>query len=92
MFSKVFLAITQQQTGLTPPENTAYMALRFSSYGAGLSNIPHTLPQGSMLLLDDSTIRSHHPRQQLARGNNNRRKMEDRLWLRDHFVERPLRC
>ncbi len=62
MFSKVFLAITQREIGLTPPENTAYMALRFSSYGAGLCNIPDALPTGSILLLDDSMpVCKHNP-------------------------------
>lgn len=62
MFSKVFLAITQREIGLTPSENTAYMALRFSSYGAGLSNIPDALPPGSILLLDDSMpVCKHDP-------------------------------
>ncbi len=62
MFSKVFLAITQRETGLTPPENTAYMALRFSSYNNGLSNMPDTLPPGSILLLEDSMpVCKHNP-------------------------------
>lgn len=62
MFSKVFLAITQREIGLTPPENLAYMALRFSSYNNGLSNMPDTLPSGSILLLEDSMpVCKHDP-------------------------------
>lgn len=37
------------------PGHLAYMACHFSPYGTGLSNRPGSLPQGSMLLLNDRT-------------------------------------
>lgn len=44
------------------PEHPAWMACHFSSYGTGLSNIPRTLPPGSMLMLNDRTpICGHDP-------------------------------
>ena len=40
----------------------AYMACHFSPYATGLSNIPDTLPQNSMLILNDRTpICGHDP-------------------------------
>ena len=35
------------------PEKIAWMACHFSPYGAGLSNMPQALPQGSILILND---------------------------------------
>lgn len=44
------------------PEKTAWMACHFSPYGRGLSNLPHQLPQGSVLMVDDITpIHGHDP-------------------------------
>ncbi len=60
MFSKVFLAQTSGEIKKQLPEKLAYMALHFSPYGKGLSNIPGDLPKGSILLLDDSTSPTHH--------------------------------
>lgn len=37
------------------PTQLAYMACHFSSYGTGLSNCPKTLPEGSLLILNDRT-------------------------------------
>lgn len=54
MFSKVFLAQTGREMEQFLPPKTAYMACHFSPYGAGLSNLPKALPEGSLLLLDDS--------------------------------------
>lgn len=46
------------------PEKTAWMACHFSSYGTGLSNLPDSLPAGSLLILNDRTPwRNHDPRQ-----------------------------
>ena len=51
MFSKVFLA----GSGTNPfPPRFAYMAAHFSPYGKGLSHLPEGLPEGSVILLDDS--------------------------------------
>lgn len=39
-----------------------WMACHFSSYGSGLSNLPTSLPEGALLILDDSTpIDAHDP-------------------------------
>ncbi len=44
------------------PEKIAWMGCHFSPYGLGLSNLPPSLPQGSVLILDDITpIRGHDP-------------------------------
>lgn len=44
------------------PNKTAWMACHFSPYGLGLSNLPRTLPPGSLLMVDDITPpRSHDP-------------------------------
>ena len=57
MFSKVFLA----GSGTFPlSQRFAYMAVHFSAYGKGLSNVPEQLPKGSIILLDDSTAFDGH--------------------------------
>ncbi len=44
------------------PKRTAWMACRFSAAGDGISNCPHTLPEGALLILDDSQpIQGHDP-------------------------------
>lgn len=60
MFSKVFLAQTGQEMTKSLPDKFAYMALHFSAYSKGLSNAPGELPQGSILLLDDSMEPADH--------------------------------
>ena len=54
MFSNVFLARTCREMENPLPRRFAYMALHFSAYTKGLSNFPEKLPEGSMILLDDS--------------------------------------
>ena len=62
MFSEVFLAMTGAEIAQYAPKRAAYMACHFSAYGCGLSNPPERLPEGSLLLLDDSTpIAGHDP-------------------------------
>lgn len=62
MFSQVFLAVTGKEMETFLPKRTAYMACHFSPGGAGLSNIPCSLPPGSILLLDDSMpVQEHNP-------------------------------
>ena len=71
MANGAFLAMTaaeiREKSDL--PSKIAWMACHFSPYGTGLSNLPRTLPPGSLLILDDITpIRGHDPgriRQQL---------------------------
>ena len=60
MFSKVFLAQTSREMKEFCPNKTAYMALHFSPYSAGLSNVPQALPKNSLLLLDDSMPINNH--------------------------------
>lgn len=43
------------QTNLEFPERIGWMACHFSPYGTGLSNLPDSLPPGSMLILNDRT-------------------------------------
>lgn len=62
MFSRVFLAVTARELEAVRPKRTAYMACHFSAGGAGLSNLPQSLPEGSILLLDDSMpVQGHDP-------------------------------
>ena len=52
-----FLAMTGaeiQAVSKLPPK-TAWMACHFSPYGLGLSNLPRSLPTGSLLMVDDIT-------------------------------------
>lgn len=60
----LYLAMTAaEMKGNEPlPAKFAYMACHFSSYGIGLSNIPPSLPEGSLLILNDRTpIHGHDP-------------------------------
>ena len=66
MFSKVFLALTNGEIKKQLPEKLAYMALHFSPYSTGLSNLPLDLPKNSILLLDDSTEPNNHDPQLVA--------------------------
>ena len=62
MFSKVFLAMTAREMEGALPNRVAYMACHFSPYSKGLSNAPRTLPENSLLLVDDSMpVQSHEP-------------------------------
>ena len=51
----LYLALTAAEiSAVSPlPDLCAYMACHFSPYTAGISNIPLTLPPGSMLILND---------------------------------------
>lgn len=62
---RCYLAMTAAEiAGLRPlPTHLAYMACHFSPYSTGLSNIPGSLPPGSLLTLNDRTpICGHDPR------------------------------
>ena len=70
MFSQVFLAVTAMQLETVCPKRIAYMACHFSAGGAGLSNIPRSLPKDSILLLDDSMpVQGHDPKAVAAQLN-----------------------
>ena len=64
MFSKVFLAGAAAKP-LVP--RFAYMAVHFSSFGRGLSNLPGSLPKGSVILLDDSMEPMDHDPEMVTR-------------------------
>lgn len=51
----MFLAMTAGEVSGAEelPPHLAWMACHFSPYGTGLSNIPRSLPKGSMLMLND---------------------------------------
>ena len=71
----LYLALTAPELSATEelPKHLAYMACHFSPYGSGLSNFPQNLPEGSMLILNDSTPTGGHDPQligkQLAEGS-----------------------
>lgn len=59
-----YLAMTAAEVrNLSPTaEKIAWMACHFSPYSTGISNLPDTLPEGSMLILNDVTpIHGHDP-------------------------------
>lgn len=59
-----YLAMTaaEIQGNLEFPDKIGWMACHFSPYGTGLSNLPKSLPPGSMLILNDRTpICGHDP-------------------------------
>ena len=61
---ETYLARTagELRTSVPAEEKTAYMACHFSLYTTGLSNTPDSLPQGSMLILNDQIpICGHDP-------------------------------
>ena len=61
---ETYLAMTAAElSGKAPQEGKiAYMACHFSAGGVGLSNVPRALPEGSILLLDDSMpVQGHDP-------------------------------
>ncbi len=63
-----YLAMTAaeiQENRFLPPR-LAYMACHFSPYGTGLSNRPKSLPQGSMLILNDRTPIHGHDHKLIA--------------------------
>ena len=64
MAIRLFLAMTAAEimSGAPFPERIAWMACHFSPYTTGLSNIPDSLPTGSLLILNDRTpIGGHDP-------------------------------
>ncbi len=64
-----FLAISAQEFPFLSelPSNIAWMSVHFSSYGSGLSNLPHNLPKGSLLILDDQTPWEGHSTEVVCR-------------------------
>lgn len=64
-----FLAMTaaEMYAVFSLPEKVAWMACHFSPYGLGLSNLPQSLPPGSLLMVDDITPPHGHDPVQMAR-------------------------
>lgn len=48
------------------PQKAAYMACHFSPYATGISNLPDTLPEGSLIILNDRTPICGHDPQRIA--------------------------
>lgn len=62
----IYLAMTAAEIAKCTalPPKIAYMACHFSAYGTGISNRPDTLPECSLLILNDRTpIHKHDPKQ-----------------------------
>ncbi len=60
----LYLAMTAAEfsTCTALPEKIAWMACHFSAYGTSVSNLPRTLPEGSLLILNDRTpVHGHDP-------------------------------
>ena len=60
----LYLALTAAEFAVCSslPQNLAWMACHFSSYGTGLSNLPPMLPKDTMVILNDRTpIHGHNP-------------------------------
>ena len=49
------------------PDRVGWMACHFSPYGTGLSNLPETLPPGSLIIVNDRTPIHGHDPQEAAR-------------------------
>ena len=59
-----FLALTAAEFAKMShfPTHIAWMACHFSPYGTGITNLPKTLPEGSLLILNDRTpVCGHDP-------------------------------
>lgn len=59
-----YLAMTAEEAANCPslPQKIAFMACHYSSYGTGLQDLPDTLPEGALLILDDRIpVAGHHP-------------------------------
>ncbi len=61
----LYLAMTAGEMERCPclPPHVAWMACQFSSYDRGLSNLPRSLPKGSVITVSDQTpISDHDPK------------------------------
>lgn len=66
MFSDVFTAVTARELSVYRPEKTAYLSCHLSACGAGLTNLPLTLPENSLILVDDSMPPNGHDKDFIA--------------------------
>ena len=75
----LYLAMTAAEFSFCEPlpQHPAWMSCRFSPSGKGLCNLPSTLPEGTLLILDDQTPPEGHDafliRRQLEEILNTRR-------------------
>ena len=65
----VYLAMTHWEfhACAQPPEHIAWMACHFSPYAQGLSNIPDSLPEDALLMVNDRTEPHMHDPSLIAR-------------------------
>lgn len=59
-----YIAMTSAEFSAAPvlPAHPAWMACHFSCYATGLTNMPHALPPGSMIIVNDRTpVQGHDP-------------------------------
>ena len=64
MSMRLYLAMTasEYRSAAALPEAVAWMACHFSCYGTGLCNLPGSLPDGAMLIVNDRTpVHRHDP-------------------------------
>lgn len=68
MILPVYLALTQEEFYKSLPQGiySAWMACEFSSSNPGLSNLPPTLPPGSMVILNDAKPLQSHREDRIA--------------------------
>lgn len=68
MVLPLYLAMTDTefQNAHSLPERIAWMACHFSPYGTGLTDLPETLPKGSVLILDDCIPPCRHDMQKIS--------------------------
>lgn len=68
MILPCYLAMTASEfdSAQNLPRKIAWMACHFSCYSTGLSNLPQTLPKGSMLIVNDRTPVSGHDPNRIA--------------------------
>lgn len=58
------MTATEMETATFLPPSAAWMACHFSPYSTGLTNLPRSLPENSLLILNDRTpIHGHDPAQ-----------------------------
>lgn len=68
MATHTYLAMTAAEFAAAAqlPPKAAWMACHFSPYGTGLTNLPSTLPPGSLLILNDRIPICGHDPQRIA--------------------------
>ena len=81
-----YLAMTAAEfdNAETLPRHTAWMACHFSCYGTGLSNLPTTLPEDAMVIVNDRTpVMGHDPQRILQQLINLWETLKPKYFLLD---------